>query len=399
VKLNENILMAAKNLQNNKVRSCLTMLGIIIGVTAVIVMTSIGEGAKQQITQNITAMGSNLLIVFPGRGAQRGGSFGGGAPLKNEVIPILQASSTLVAVIAPESRTRVTLKAGSNSYQTSVLGVTPEYLGVRNYQVASGNVFTEDDLKGRRRVVILGAYVAEMLFPGTNPVGQEIKIGRLRSTVVGVLQTKGQSGYGNNDDVVMMPLTTVQQRLSGKDKLSTIYIQVKSAAEMDAANEEIYNALLKYFEDDETKFNMRNQAEILSSVQQTTATFTLLLGGIAAVSLLVGGIGIMNIMLVAVTERIKEIGIRKALGAQKEEILGLFLIEAVMLSLTGGLVGIGLGWLGSTLISSFSGLSTVISLNAVVVSFVFAVLTGLFFGVYPAYKAAGLRPIDALRHE
>jgi putative ABC transport system permease protein len=380
MKISENFTMAAKNLRGNLVRSMLTMLGVIIGVTAVIVMVSLGEGAKQQITKSITAMGSNLLIVFPGSGSQHGGSFGSASSLTNAILPVIQNCSTYIANIAPEARGRQMIKTANNSIQSPLIGCTSSYLSVRNYQIESGSFFSEDDLKGRRRVAVIGSY------------------GQVRLKIIGVLQEKGQSGFGNNDDLVLVPLTTAQQRFLGNKNLSTIYIQAKDEQSMDALSNQLYDALLKELRD-ETKFTVRNQAEILSTVQEATKTFTLLLAGIAAVSLLVGGIGIMNIMLVSVTERIKEIGIRKAVGAQKEEILALFLIEAVVLSVIGGIIGIMLGWGLASLISSFTGWSTVISLSSVLISFFFSILTGLFFGVYPAYKASGLHPIDALRYE
>lgn len=402
MRVSENFSMAVKNLRSNTVRSILTMLGVIIGVTAVIIMVSLGEGAKSQITQQITAQGSNLLIVSPGRGNRQGGGFGSSDSLTNKILPVIQNSSPYIEAIAPEARGGGgggLVKAGTNSYQTSVIGCTSTYFSVRNYQVETGVPFTDADVQGRRRVAILGSYVAEQLFPGVNPVGQEIKIGNLRVTVLGVLKSKGQSGFMNSDDLILMPLSTVQQRLRGNKNLNTIYIQIKSDQLMDQANQQISATLLDYFEGDDTKFNIMNQADMLSMVQNATQTFTLLLAGIAAVSLLVGGIGIMNIMLVSVTERIKEIGIRKAIGAQKEEILVLFLIEAVVLSVLGGVIGILLGWFFGSVIAGMIGWTAVITPSSVLVSFLFSVFIGLFFGVYPAYKAAGLHPIDALRYE
>jgi putative ABC transport system permease protein len=404
MKITENAGMAIKNLQNNLVRSLLTMLGVIIGVTAVIVMVSLGEGAKQQVTSRITAMGSNLIMVFPGssNSGQRGGSFGSTNTLTNDLLPIVQNSSPYISAIAPEVRKGSLVKTDSNSVQSSVIGSTVPYFAMRNFQIGSGSLFTEDDVKGHRRVAVLGSYLADELFPNVNPVGKELKIGTkggtLRVNIVGVLQEKGQSGFGNNDDLMIIPVTTMQQRITGNKYVNTIYVQSKDEQYMDTVYNQIYDVLDKEFKDD-TKFALRNQAEILATVLQTTQSFTLLLAGIAAVSLLVGGIGIMNIMLVSVTERIREIGIRKAIGAQKEEILALFLMEAVALSVTGGVIGIILGWLLSIIVGNLLGWGTIISLSSVLISFLFSIMTGLFFGVYPAYKAAGLRPIDALRSE
>ncbi len=398
MRITENISMAVKNLTANKIRSLLTMLGVIIGVAAVIDMVALGEGAKQQVTQNITAMGSNLVMVFPGMGSRRGGSFGGGQPLTNKLIPVLEKASFDIAAIAPEARSNMTVGTGVESMNSSVIGCTIPYFSLRNYQLAEGRVFSESEVHGRRRVAVIGSYVASELFEGSDPIGQDIKVGVSRFQIVGVLSEKGQSGFNNSDDVVLIPLSTAQQRIFGNQNLNTIYIQASSSERVDSVYNQIYDALLQYFKD-ETKFNVRNQAEILSTVQQTTQTFTLLLAGIAAVSLLVGGIGIMNIMLVSVTERIKEIGIRKAIGARKSEILGLFLIEAVGLSVIGGLIGIILGWILASGIARFSGWSTVVSPLSIVLSFGFSFLVGLFFGGYPAYKAAGLNPIEALRHE
>ena len=292
----------------------------------------------------------------------------------------------------------MTVGTGVESMTSSVIGCTIPYFSLRNYQLAEGRIFSDSEVNGRRRVAVIGSYVASELFAGSDPLGQDIKVGVSRFQIIGVLKEKGQSGFNNSDDLVLIPLSTAQQRVFGNQNVDTIYIQADSPDQVDAVYNQVNAVLLQKFKD-ESKFNVRNQAEVLSTVQQTTQTFTLLLAGIAAVSLLVGGIGIMNIMLVSVTERIKEIGIRKAIGAQKAEILGLFLIEAVGLSLIGGLIGISLGWLLAALISKFSGWPTLVSPVSIAVSFGFSILVGLFFGGYPAYKAAGLNPIEALRHE
>ncbi len=398
MKASENVMMAFRNILNNKIRSFLTMLGIIIGVGAVIAMVSIGEGAKSRITDSISAMGSNLLIVTRGRGG-RGGGFGqGSTPLGSKEAELIESSSSHIKTIVPEVRTNQTVSYGGNSMDTTIQGCTIDFPAVRNYQVASGRFFTADEIKGRRRVAVIGSYVAEELFPGANPIGGVISAGRLRLEIVGVLAEKGQSGFTNSDDLVLAPLTTVQKKLVGTKNYQAIYIQVENEALMDQTYEQVYAALLDHYQD-EDKFNLRNQAEILAAVQESSQTFTFLLAGIAAVSLLVGGIGIMNIMLVSVTERIREIGIRKAIGARKEEILSLFLFEAVMLSLSGGLIGILLGCLAAKLMANFSGWAATITLPSIILSFVFSIAIGLFFGVYPAYKASGLNPIEALRHE
>jgi putative ABC transport system permease protein len=400
MRISENALMAVKNIRSNMVRSLLTMLGVIIGVAAVIIMVSLGQGVQQKVTQQITAMGSNLLIVFPGRGQQRGAGFGAGTGLTNDILPVIAASSASISGIAPEARRQQTVKAGANSIETSIVGCTASYPAIRNYTLASGRFFTDAEVSARKRLAVIGSYTAAELFPDQDPIGQEIKVGTLRLEIIGLLTEKGQSGFGNNDDLIMAPLGTVQQRLMGRsrDRLNTVYVQIQDTQSMGYAYEQLYAALLAEFKDEE-KFNLRNQAEILATVQQTTQTFTILLAGIAAVSLIVGGIGIMNIMLVSVTERIREIGIRKAVGAQREEILVLFLIEAIFLSMTGGVIGILLGGAIAGMITRITAMATVITPLSVLISFSFAILIGLFFGVYPAYKAAGLNPIEALRHE
>jgi putative ABC transport system permease protein len=398
MKVSENALMAIKNLSANKIRSFLTMLGVIIGVAAVIDMVALGQGAQQKVTSNISAMGSNLIMVFSGTGGRRGGSFGGGKPLTNDILPTIEDSSFHIAQIASEVRSSQTLRVGANSMTSSITGCTISYFKMRNYQVDEGRIFDDSEVSRRRRVAVIGSYVAQELFPGSDPLGQDINVGVVRFQIIGVLKEKGQSGFSNNDNIVIVPLTTAQQRILGNQNLDTIYLQADDPNNVDTLYNDVYAALLKKLKETD-KFTVRNQAEILSTMQETTKTFTLLLAGIAAVSLLVGGIGIMNIMLVSVTERIKEIGIRKAIGAQKNEILGLFLIEAVSLSLIGGFIGISLGWLFALIISKFSGWPTVVSPTSIIVSFGFSILVGLFFGGYPAYKAAGLHPIEALRHE
>lgn len=398
MRIAEHVSMAIKNLRSNKVRSFLTMLGVIIGVAAVIIMVSLGEGAKRRITDSITAMGSNLLMVTAGRGGPRGGGFGSARPLTNDILEVIRGSSPYIQDLAPQLQGMRLVKYGENSIQTSIIGCTVSYPEIRNYRIAQGRFFDQDELDGRRRVAVLGAYVAEELFPDADPVGAEIKVDRVRLKVIGVLAEKGQSGFGNNDDVVLVPLTTAQRKIFGTENLSMISVKVRDARYMDLVYEQLYDALLTELKD-ENRFSVRNQAEILSAVEESTQTFTLLLGGIAAVSLLVGGIGIMNIMLVSVTERIREIGVRKAIGAQKEEILALFLNEAVILSLTGGLIGVILGSLASKVVANLLGWPSVVTLPSIVISFVFSLLVGLFFGVYPAYKAANLNPIEALRHE
>ncbi|MGE5508678.1 MAG: ABC transporter permease, partial [Chitinophagales bacterium] len=311
--LRECIRLALKGIRNNKMRSFLTMLGVIIGVGAVIAMISIGEGAKQSISAQIQGLGSNLLIVMPGfqRGGAGGprGAAGSANTLEADDVDAIRALST-VKKAAPVSNGGAVVKFANKSYTSSVIGTTPDYVEVRNLSLADGAFFTERDLKTRKKVAVIGPTVAEELFGAASPIGQKIKVGRLRFTVVGVTESKGQSGFTNNDDQVFIPLTTMQARLQGSRHIRTIYVEAQSEKVMDQATADI-TALLTKRKGSEDAFNVRNQAEILSTVQSTTQVFTLLLASIAGVSLLVGGIGIMNIMLVSVTERTREIGIRK----------------------------------------------------------------------------------------
>jgi putative ABC transport system permease protein len=390
MRFSENAWMALKNLRSNKVRSFLTMLGIIIGVGAVITMVSLGDGAKRQITDRITAMGSNLLIVTPDREAPDS--------IENKLVPLLRDASDYIQAVAPAVRSSKLAAAGGNTLDTSILGCTPEYANVRNYQVAYGDFISHSDDSGGRRVAVIGSYVASQLFPDINPIGETVRIGGVRFEVIGVLTEKGQSGFGNADNLIIIPLTTAQQRITGNRILNEINIQVQDAAYVNDTLEKVEQTLLDALRD-ENYFNVNNMADALSAAEDMTKIMTMLLTGIAAVSLLVGGIGIMNIMLVSVTERIREIGIRKAIGAQSEEILTLFLIEAITLSLLGGVVGILFGGGLAMIIGKLVHWSVTLSAQAILIAFTFSVIVGLFFGVYPAYKASGLNPIEALRHE
>lgn len=393
--------VALSALNANKLRSFLTTLGIIIGVSAVIIMVSIGQGANQQVVSRISAMGANLLIISPGRVASRtGGGWGArgsGSILTNKEVAYIRQGATTLKAVAPELSQSAMLNFKSANTFTRVMGVTEEYFPIREYNLAFGRSFNQQEEAAASAVAVIGETVVSDLFAGTNPIGKEMKINGTRFRVIGVLEPKG-TGMGDNTDQVYIPLKTAQKRLFGSEYVSTIYAQARSEEVIPQSVDELTTLLLQRLGDAE-KFNIRNQQEILDTVSQTTATFTFLLAGVASIALLVGGIGIMNIMLVSVTERTKEIGIRKALGASQQDILRQFLIEALLLSFLGGLVGVMLGVVGANLVARLAGWSTAISLKAIMVAFSFAAGVGIFFGIYPARKAARLDPIEALRYE
>jgi len=402
--LRESLLMAVFSIFSNKLRSFLTMLGIIVGVVAVIAMIAIGQGAGVQITERISGLGANLLMVRSGA-SQRGparAAVGSITTLKFEDAQAIAEECRSVAKVDAMYSGRGQVVYGNKNTNTSVNGVTPNYPEVRNFPVQTGSFITEEDNRLMRRVAVLGKTVVEALFGEEDPIGEYIKIERNQFQVVGVMSEKGGSGFRDEDDVIFVPLRTAQKRLFGVDYVSMINVQAKDEASMDKASEEITSLLRERHDlraDQDDDFNIMSQAEILSTVQETTRTFTVLLAGVAAVSLLVGGIGIMNIMFVSVTERTREIGIRKAIGAQARDILGQFLIEAVIVSLTGGAIGIGLGILASKLASNLAGWPTVITTGSVLLSCSFAFAVGVFFGFVPARKAARMNPIEALRYE
>ncbi|MDZ7262685.1 MAG: ABC transporter permease [candidate division KSB1 bacterium] len=400
----EGFMVALSSLAANKMRAFLTMLGIIIGVGAVITMISLGQGAKQSVSERIQSLGSNLLFVNPGAARQGPVRFEAGSrvSLKEKDVEALRQSVPSALKIVPESSRPAQVIYQNKNWNTRIVGTTPDYETVRNFPAAQGRYFNWQELAGLARVCVIGKTVVDNLFEYDDPVGAIIRINRMNFRVVGVLQSKGQSGWFNPDDQILIPLSTAQRRLFGIDYLSSITIQVADAKLMAQAQQEVEQAMRRshrLYPNQESDFNIRSQAEILTMVQETSRTLTFLLGGIASVSLIVGGIGIMNIMLVSVTERTREIGIRKAIGAKRRDILYQFLIEALVLSLSGGLVGIALGLVGSVLLAKLAQWTTQLTPGAILLAFLFAAAVGIFFGLYPARKAAQQNPIEALRYE
>ena len=401
----EGFLMAWASLVANKMRSLLTMLGIIIGVAAVIALVSIGYGVRSQIQDSISSLGSNLLMVYPG------------APRTPGVRPTADSQKTLkledyttishlqdIDMASPVSAgsSYVVIYTNKN-WTTSVNGVNSDFQYINNWTVKSGRFITASQVERRERVAVIGATVATNLFGTEDPVGKVIRIKNNPYKVIGVLESKGSGSFGNDqDDVIYIPYTTGMERLQGVDYLRMIYIKAKDGVDLDRLQTDVENILrvrhnIKNPELDD--FNVRNMATIMATVEETTATMTLFLGAVAAISLVVGGIGIMNIMLVSVTERTREIGVRKALGATYRVIVMQFLIEAVVISLVGGAIGILVGIGASKLIGALTSMKTVISMGPILLSFGFSMAIGLVFGLYPARKAAKLNPIDALHYE
>jgi len=411
VTLTESIHIALRALLSNKLRAILTMLGIIIGVGAVITLMSVGKGVEQLVQESFQSIGTNLLYVFPG--SLEGSTSGQQAELTMGDYRAL-ADPFLVPdalSVAPELSSRADVVAGRRSIRTDVSGVTSEYALVRNKAIALGSFVSEGDVSARSRMAVLGSGASENLFEeGTYPIGQTIKINRIAFRVVGVLEEQGGAAFGTEDNAIYVPLTTAQERLyprwrsrSGEALLSMIYVQVADESLMEQASEDI-TSLLRQRHDiafrDEDDFTIINQSDLVSIFGDITGVLTIFLGAIAAISLLVGGIGIMNIMLVSVTERTREIGIRKAVGAKRRDILLQFLVEAVVLSLVGGLVGVALGMAGARLVGSLAeNLTTVITPDVILLSTGVSAAVGLLFGIYPAFRAARLNPIDALRYE
>ena len=401
--------VAVTSLTVHKMRSILTMLGVVIGVAAVIALVAVGQGAQAQILNQFQALGSNLLTVTAGTnfGFSRSGLQQNTRPLTSQDVDAIRALGTTVKLVAPDYSANATVVFQGKTTNTSVSGVTADYAAVRNWSVERGRFISAEDDSNLALAVVLGQTVVEDLFGSAlvNPVGEVVRINRQPYEVVGVLKSKGQSGFNNQDNTVFMPLRTAQIKLggAGTTEVRSISLQVRSAEEMDLAQAQV-TAILRTLHGLQTgaenDFTVQNQADILDTVAQATGTFTTLLGSIAAISLLVGGIGIMNIMLVSVTERTREVGLRKAVGAKRSDILLQFLTEAVVLSSTGGIIGVLLGVGGAQLITPLLGGSrALVTPQSILLALTVSLGIGIFFGLYPANRAASLNPIDALRYE
>jgi putative ABC transport system permease protein len=405
--LGETTSVALEALGANKLRSFLTMLGIVIGVAAVIAMVALGRGAQQSVNERIAALGTTLLTVMPGQARVPGGiaSPSDRAPLTLDDAQALEERGSVIAAVQPEMARSLQVQYRDKNTNTTVTGTTANYPEVRKFTLAAGRMFSSAEDAGKRRVAVLGTQVVTDL-GATRPealIGSEIRINMVQFSVIGVLASKGQGGgFSNPDDQVLVPIQTGRYRLLGGDRIRTISVLAPTEKDIPVTMAEIQKILRRQHRlrpgqaDD---FNIRNQSDFLSTLGETTKVFTMLLAGIAAVSLLVGGIGIMNIMLVSVTERTREIGVRKALGATRTDILLQFLIEAVVLCLLGGIVGIGLGGGGAVLLRTVFHWSTSVDLSSIVIAFVFSAAVGIVFGVWPARRAASLDPIEALRYE
>jgi putative ABC transport system permease protein len=400
--------IALRALRTNKMRSFLTMLGIIIGIAAVIAMVAIGSGASKVISEQIASIGSNILLVLPGSTTSGGLRMGAGSTqtLTYDDAIAIQKECPSVSYAAPTARGAAQVVYGNMNWSTAIMGITPEYLSVREWPIAEGRNISSSDVEGATKVCLVGQTVAENLFGAEEPVGKIIRIMKVPFTVVGIMARKGQSPQGTDqDDIIYVPLRTAQRKLFGSefpDSVRAIMVQAKSEQLLSSAEEEV-TALLnqrhRISPGRESDFTVRNLSEILSVAEQSSKAMSLLLGAVASISLIVGGIGIMNIMLVSVTERTREIGIRMAIGAKERDILLQFLTEAVLLTLIGGIIGIAVGVGGAKLVSAFFDWPTLVSTQAILIAFLFSGGVGIFFGFYPAKKAAAMNPIEALRYE
>ncbi|TGE31988.1 ABC transporter permease [Desulfosporosinus sp. Sb-LF] len=401
----ESIRVSLRALRANKLRSALTMLGMIIGVAAVIAMVGIGNGATASITSQIQGLGSNLLTISSGQSNSGGVKGGAGSSNTLSMTDVTKIQiGTAVKAVAPVSSSNGQVVFGSGNTSTSINGTTADYAVIKNVTIASGRFITQEDVDSSARVAVLGPTVVTNLMGDANAsvIGKIIKINNVPFQVIGVTTATGSTGFMSSDDMITAPISTVQARLIGKKTVRSILVSASSADQMQTAQDEITAALHKAHKIAAGKtddFTVQNQADMLATMTGVTQTLTMLLGGIAGISLLVGGIGIMNIMLVSVTERTREIGIRKAIGAKGMDILLQFLIEAVVLSILGGGIGIALGYGGSNLAGTALKMSTSISMTSVFVAFGFSAAIGIIFGVFPARKAAAMDPIDALRYE
>jgi putative ABC transport system permease protein len=395
------LLLALRAIRRNLMRSFLTILGIVIGVAAVITMVTLGNGATKSVSDQISSMGSNLLMVIPG---QRFGPGSEGAPnFKSADVEAIRNQITGAESVAPIVNKTVTAVNQAKNWSTVVSGSNNDYFQAGNWQLASGRIFSETEERAGKAVCVLGESVREKLFGRQNPVGSEIRIKQFACEVVGLLKAKGQSAMGSDqDDTVIMPLRTVQRRLSGSQDISRLSISVKEGASIDAVKKQLTLLMRErrsIGENEEDDFRVMDTRQLAETLTSTTKILTMLLGAVAAVSLLVGGIGIMNIMLVSVTERTREIGIRLAIGALEREVLLQFLIEAVVLSSIGGLIGIAVATAASMVLAGLMGVPYLFGLGINLLSFLFSAAIGVIFGYFPARRAAGLNPIDALRHE
>lgn len=399
----ESLRAAWESLASNKSRAALTMLGIIIGVAAVITMLAIARGAKAQTMDRIQRMGTNVMFVFAGRstGTVRG-SLGSSQTLTLDDVEAIADKCPSVQAVAPEVQTNEQLKYGNQNTNTQVVGTSPEYETIRDMEIAQGRWFTDVETESSRKVAVIGPDTAETLFGSESPIGEYVRVGTLEFKIVGMTKAKGAMGPMNPDDQLFIPVTTAMKRLIGTQYVRSIDVQGISMDQMSQAQEEV-DALLrkrhKITDPAEEAFMIRSQADIVEMAEETNRVFTLLLASIASVSLIVGGIGIMNIMLVSVTERTREIGIRIAIGARRRDIRAQFLVEALLLSLAGGSVGVVLGVIASFFMGKFSQWEATVSPLSILVAFGFAAFVGVFFGYYPARQASRLNPIDALRYE
>jgi putative ABC transport system permease protein len=397
--------VALKSILKSRMRSLLTALGIIIGVAAVVVMVAIGDGAQVQVEQQISALGSNLIVIFPGSSATSGISMGAGSinRFTMEDVNKIQDEATLIKGVSPIVRSGGQVIGGTGNWSTQIQGVAINFLDIRDWKLASGDFFTDKDVVSRTKVALLGQTVLKQLFPNDDPIGQQIRIRNVPFKVIGVLTAKGQSAMGNDiDDVILAPATTVLDRLVGGRYITYIQASAISTAQIDDAQNQLKSIMREahhLYPGEDDDFTVRNQAEITEAATQTSKILTILLASVAGVSLIVGGIGIMNIMLVSVTERTREIGIRLSVGARTSDVLIQFLTEAIVLSLAGGLIGVLLSLAITFILNTYTSMVAVISPEIIFIAVSFAGIIGIFFGFYPARKAANLNPIDALRYE